>query len=199
MQASSKQRGFGLVVYLIAAGVLAAVIGGLFWQWVDFKEGLREEGRAEVRAEWQADRARLIAARDAMVMRWAAAVQNVERVYIEKVVEREKTFTGVRERAGRINVAGGIRLDAAAVGVLRDVERAANAAEPAAAAGPGDGADLVSEPAGSEAVDTSAADWVAFAIDAGERFRQVDDARLECVAMYEAAREAVGKISEGKP
>lgn len=177
-----KQRGFAwlsFLPYIVVGLTLAAIAGWVLYQYGAFKERLREEGRVEVRAEWQAERAKLIAARDEMVMRWAKAVQNVERVYVEKVGESQSRFAAIRTRAGRIGVAGGIRLDSDARGLLNDAERTANS-QTAAAPPVGDSAPApVPETAGS--VDTTAQAWVAFAVDAAEAYRDARDKWQACV------------------
>lgn len=176
-----KQRGFiplGIVPYIIGAIAVVALVGTVAWKWSAFKEGLREEGRAEVRAEWQAERAQLIAARDAMIMRWAKAIQEVERVYVEKVVERGSRFGAIRSRVDGASASGGIRLGADAVGVLSDATRAANSESPAAPEVGNGPAAAVPESTG----DTTAQEWVAFAVDAAEAYRDARDKWQACVA-----------------
>jgi hypothetical protein len=167
-----RQRGFGLITFLPYA--IMAVVGLLaWWQWADFKEDLREEGRAEVRAEWQEERTKLLAARDAMVMRWAAAIQTVERVYVEKVVERETKFAGIRERAGTIKPATDavvVPVSPDAGRVLGDIAAAANG--PAPAQGDSGGAAAVPDAAGGDA-QTTLTDWLEFSRQAGEAYRDV--------------------------
>jgi hypothetical protein len=187
-----RQRGFGLITFL--PYIIMAVVGLLaWWQWADFKEGLREEGRAEVRAEWQKERAALIAARDAMVMRWAAAIQTVERVYVERVVERETKFAGIRERAGAIKPATDavpVPVPPAAVGLLADSANAANA--PAVADGNSGAAQAVPAAAWDQA--TTLTDWTNFAREAAaayadvyERFILARDSAKACHAAINAA------------
>ena len=178
-----RQRGFALLTllpYIIGGIAVASLAGWLWWQWSGYKEGLREEGRAEVRAEWQAERAQLIAARDAMVMRWARAIQEVERVYVEKVAESESRFAAIRTRAGRISVGGGIRLNPDAVGVLRDTASAANSEAATAPSGGAEAPAPVPETAGD--VDTTAQQWLTFAVDAAEAYKDARDKWQACVA-----------------
>jgi hypothetical protein len=183
-----RQRGFALLTflpYIIGGIAVASLAGWLWWQWSGYKEGLREEGRAEVRVEWQAERAQLIAARDAMVMRWAKAIQEVERVYVEKVVERESRFSAIRTRAGRITVGGGIRLDPDAIGLLRDVASTANSETSAAPSGGAEAPAPVPETSGSVTaaeVTTTAQEWVTFAVDAAEAYKDAHDKWQACVA-----------------
>ena len=171
-----KQRGFVFPLALIPYIIMAVAAAVALWKWAAFKEDLREEGRAEVRAEWQAERTQLIAARDAMVMRWAKAIQEVERVYVETVVVRESRFSAIRSRANSVGVSGSIRLSADAVGVLRDSAGAANATPaPQVDQRP---AEAVPESAG----DTTAQEWIAFAVDAAEAYRDARDKWGACVA-----------------
>ena len=184
-----NQRGFaflGIAPYIIGAFAVVALVGTVAWKWNSFKESLREEGRAEVRVEWQAERTALVAARDAMVMRWAKAVQEVERVYVEKVVERESRFGAIRSRAAGASVSGAIRLSPGAVGVLRESASAANG-ESAPVAGEGAGAaPPVPEPAG----DTTAQEWIAFAVDAAEAYADAREKWQACVAWSGAIRDS---------
>lgn len=176
-----RQRGFALLTflpYIIGGLAVAGLLGWLAWQWSAFKEGLREEGRAEVRVLWQAEREELIAARDAMIMRWAKAIQEVERVYITKVEWRTRTFVEYRERAAGAEVSGTITLSPGAVSVLADSAGAAN--DPGPAAGGEGTAAPVPEPAGS--VETDAREWVAFAVEAAEAYRDAYDKWQACVS-----------------
>lgn len=171
-----RQRGFALLTflpYIIGGLAVAGLLGWLAWQWSAFKEGLREEGRAEVRAEWAVERAQLIAARDAMIMRWAKAIQEVERVYVERVVVRESKFAGIRERAGQIRPATDavpVPVPADATSLLADSANAANAA--AVADGNPGAAEAVPVAAGNEA-QTTLTEWTDFAREAGEAYADV--------------------------
>lgn len=176
-----RQRGFALLTflpYIIGGLAVAGLLGWLAWQWSAFKEGLREEGRAEVRAEWAAERAQLIAARDAMIMRWAKAIQEVERVYITKVEWRTRTFVEYRERAAGAEVSGTITLSPGAVSVLADSAGAAN--DPGPAAGGEGTAAPVPEPAGDTA--TEAREWVEFAVEAAAAYADARDKWQACVS-----------------
>jgi hypothetical protein len=124
-----------------------------------------------------------------MVMRWAKAIQEVERVYVEKVVERESRFSAIRTRAGRIGVAGGIRLNPDAIGVLRDTERAANSEAAPVAGGSAEAPAPVPEASGGVAPDaivthditTAAQEWITFAVDAAEEYKDARDKWQACV------------------
>ena len=190
----SKHSGFALLTFLpyIVMG-LAALLA--LWKWADFKEDLREEGRTEVRAEWQAERASLIAARDAMVMRWAKAVQEVERVYVEKSVERSARFESIRSRSHSASVSGSIRLSPDAGRVLADASAAANAPGPA---GEGQGAaPPVPQTAGD--VDTTGQQWVTFAVEAAEAYADARDKWQACVSWASEIRNTNSNADSANP
>ena len=193
-----KPRGFallGFAPYIIGAIAVAALLGTAAWKWSAFKESLREEGRAGVRVEWQAERTQLIAARDAMVIRWAKDIQEVERVYVNTSMERESRFGAIRSRANSVGVSGGIRLSADAVGVLNDAVAAANPGHTAASRETQGAAQTIPESAGSAQVETDAGSWVTFAVDAADAYRDAFDKWQACVSWAGEIRAAQGAAS----
>ena len=123
----------------------------------------------------------------ALALLWAEAINRVEVRYVEVVRARTDAVAGVRERAGRIRPATDsvrVRVPPDALRVLGDAANIANNTAPAAGdSGPGQ---AVSDPAGS--AETTLTDWLEFAINAAEAYRDAEDKHLSCVAAYEALR-----------
>ncbi len=123
----------------------------------------------------------------ALALLWAEAINRVEVRYVEVVRARTDAVAGVRERAGRIRSdtdRAHLVVSRDALGVLHDAERIANDTAPAAGdSGPGQ---AVSAPAGP--AETTLTDWLEFAINAAEAYRDAEDKHLACVAAYEAIR-----------
>lgn len=123
----------------------------------------------------------------ALALLWAEAINRVEVRYVEVVRARTDAVAGVRERAGRIRSdtdRAHLVVSRDALGVLHDAERIANNTAPAAGdSGPGQ---AVSDPAGP--AETTLTDWLEFAINAAEAYRDAEDKHLACVAAYEAIR-----------
>lgn len=123
----------------------------------------------------------------ALALLWAEAINRVEVRYVEVVRARTDAVAGVRERAGRIRSdtdRAHLVVSRDALGVLHDAERIANDTAPAAGdSGPGQ---AVSDAAGP--AETTLTDWLEFAINAAEAYRDAEDKHLACVAAYEAIR-----------
>ena len=123
----------------------------------------------------------------ALALLWAEAINRVEVRYVEVVRARADATANVRERAGRIRSdtdRAHLVVSRDALGVLHDAERIANdTAPPAGDSGPGQ---AVSDPAGP--AETTLTDWLEFAINAAEAYRDAEDKHLACVAAYEAIR-----------
>jgi hypothetical protein len=79
-----------------------------------------------------------------------------------------------------------------ALGVLRDVAEFAN--DSAAPEGGQRTAAPVPDPAGP--AETTLADWVEFAIEAGAAYREAADKHQACVAAYDQLRTDAGSINE---
>lgn len=135
----------------------------------------------------------------ALALLWSEAINKVEVRYVEVARDRAVAVQGLRERAGRIRPSTDpvrVRVPADALGVLGDAARLANSPEPAAAAGSDQvAAAPVPGPAGP--ADTTLSEWISFAVDAAEAYREASDKHQACVAAYEAARSAVGTINSG--
>lgn len=123
----------------------------------------------------------------ALALLWAEAINRVEVRYVEVVRARTDAVAGVRERAGRIRSdtdRAHLVVSAAALSVLGDAANIANNTAPAA--GDSGAGQAVSAPAGP--AETTLTDWLEFAINAAEAYRDAEDKHLACVAAYEAIR-----------
>ena len=123
----------------------------------------------------------------ALALLWAEAINRVEVRYVEVVRARTDAVAGVRDRAGRIRSdtdRAHLVVSAAALSVLGDAANIANnTAPPGGDSGAGQ---AVSAPAGP--AETTLTDWLEFAINAAEAYRDAEDKHLACVAAYEAIR-----------
>ena len=123
----------------------------------------------------------------ALALLWADAINRVEVRYVEVVRARTDAMAGVRERAGRIRSStdrAHLVVSAAALSVLGDAANIANnPAPPAGDSGPGQAVPDAAGPA-----ETTLTDWLEFAINAAEAYRDAEDKHLACVAAYEAIR-----------
>lgn len=121
----------------------------------------------------------------AIAMLWAKAINNVEVRYVEVVSERTAAASGLRERAGRIRPATdsvSVRVPADALRVLDDAAKLANnSAAPAVDQRP-----TAPFPDAAGPAETTLSDWVAFAVDAAEAYRDAADKHSACVAAYES-------------
>lgn len=105
---------------LIARGIaVLAILAALAYAWHRFTEHYREQGREEVRLEWEKDKAERIAAADAMVEVWRGEVARAGKASRERDDERRKRRDEAARRAAELppEVAG-VAVPGAAVGVL---------------------------------------------------------------------------------
>ncbi len=164
--------------YLLGAALL---VGG--WLYLDracWSSACRSE-----RTQNENLRSQIAAAHEratALALLWAKEVDNVKVRYAEVVKERSQAFAGIRDGARQVRPATDsvvVRVPADALVVLNDASRAAN---PAAASGDQGPAQAVPQ----AARDTTLTEWIAFATDAAEAYRDAADKHLACVAAYEA-------------
>lgn len=182
-------------------GRLIPILGILFAAWFAWRavdgwcNGACEDARAElVTAQAQIQEAQERAT--ALALMWSEAINRVEVRYVELAGDRADAAANLRERAGRIRPATdrvSIRVSADALGVLDSAGRLANADAPAAAEG--DKGTAAPVPDASGAAETTLTDWVAFAVDAAESYREAADKHMACVNLYESARTAQGIIN----
>ena len=132
---------------LIRVGVALALAAAAWWAWHAFTDHYREQGRVEVRAEWEQDKARRIKAVTDQTMLWDAQRQKTERAEHERDQARQAAAEAVKQRAASLPVdVARAPVPGAFVGVLRAGRDSANAAGAAAephqaAAGSASGAD----------------------------------------------------------
>lgn len=179
---------------LPALGILLAL--WFAWHKLDtWCNGVCEGARADlVVAQGQIQAAQERAT--ALALLWSEAINRVEVRYVDLAGNRANAAAGIRERAGRIRPATdrvSIRVPVDALGVLDSASRLANADAPAAAEG--DKGTAAPVPDASGAAETTLTDWVAFAVDAAESYREAADKHMACVNLYESARTAQGIIN----
>jgi hypothetical protein len=185
----------------------AVVIGGAVWtiwssvnNWCNGACRDAREERDEAIAESVQLHGVIKAAQEratALALLWSEAINKVEVRYVQVERDRRAAFAGVRERAGSIRVDTSrvlVPVTAPVIGVLRDAERAANGGSPAAPR-EGEGSPA---PVPETARDTTLAEWVQFAIDAAEAYREAYDKWQAAVQAYESVREASGKITQAE-
>lgn len=120
-----------------------------------------------------------------LALKWSEAINKTEVRYVEVVRERTASAAGLRERAGRIRPATdsvSVRVPADALRVLDDAAKLANnSAAPAVDQRP-----TAPFPDAAGPAETTLSDWVAFAVDAAEAYRDAADKHSACVAAYES-------------
>ena len=181
-------------------GRLLPVLGVLFAAWFAWHKADNwcNGACSEARAELSVAQGQIQAAQEratALALMWSEAINRVEVRYVELAGDRADAAANLRERAGRIRSATSgvsIRVPADARGVLRAVAEFAN--DSAAAEGGQGAAAPVPDPAGP--AETSLADWVEFAIEAGAAYREAADKHHACVAAYDQLRTDAGSITE---
>ena len=181
-------------------GRLIPILGILFAAWFAWRavdgwcNGACEDARAElVTAQAQIQEAQERAT--ALALMWSEAINRVEVRYVELAGNRADAAANLRERAGRIRPATAgvsIRVPADAVGVLGDVARFANDS-PAPAVDQGAAAPV---PAPARDADTTLAEWISFAVEAGAAYREAADKHAACVAAYDSLRSDAGAINQ---
>jgi hypothetical protein len=178
---------------LPALGILLA----LWFAWHKLDTWCNDSCRS-ARAELVVAQGQIQAAQEratALALLWAKAINNVEVRYVELAGNRADATAGIRERAGRIRHSTSsvsVRVPADALGVLRDVASLAN--DTAAPEGGQRTAAPVPDPAGP--AETTLADWVEFAIEAGAAYREAADKHQACVAAYDLLRSDAGAITD---
>ena len=178
---------------LPALGILLAL--WFAWHKLDtWCNGVCEDARAELSvAQGQIQAAQERAT--ALALMWSEAINRVEVRYVELAGDRADAAANLRERAGRIRSATSgvsIRVPADAVGVLGDVARLANDS-PAPAVDQGAAAPV---PVATGDADTTLAEWVDFAVEAGAAYREAADKHAACVAAYDSLRSDAGAINQ---
>jgi hypothetical protein len=170
---ASKQRGWvqllSFLPYILGALALAGTLyAGYRWYHNLCNDRCRI---AEQRATLAEEAIKAAQARAShLALLWADAIQRVERVYVERQVERSRQFSNLRERAGAISNEILVPIPVPHLHILRD----------AAALAGTDSAAPQGDSGASEAVPASA--WTAFAIDAAAAYADARDKHQACVA-----------------
>lgn len=129
----------GLLVRIVAA--IAAVVA-LAFIYHEIAEHFRDQGRAEIRAQWEADKAERVRRTTEITNLWDAQRRKTEEAIDERNKAREELASATRQRVASLppDVAG-TRVPGVFVGVLRAAGNQANAAgtsgQPDAAAAAG--------------------------------------------------------------
>ena len=172
-------------------GRLLPVLGVLFaawFAWYKIDHSCWTSACKDARAELSVAQGQIQAAQEratALALLWAKAINNVEVRYVELAGNRADATASLRERAGRIRHSTGsvsVRVPPDALGVLGDVARFAN--DSPAPEGNQGASEAVPDAAGP--AETTLTDWVAFAVDAAEAYRDAADKHKACVAAYES-------------
>lgn len=120
-----------------------------------------------------------------LALLWSKAINNVEVRYVERSRDRVDSAAALHARArqSRPDTAGvSIRVPPVAASLLYDAERFANATAPPAEH------QEPPEAVPAAPVDTTLDEWVTFAVDAADAYRDARDKWEACVAAYEALR-----------
>ena len=181
-------------------GRLIPILGILFAAWLGWRavDGWCNSACKDARAELVAAQGQIKEAQEratALALMWSEAINRVEVRYVELARDRADAAANLRERAGRIRPATAgvsIRVPADAVGVLGDVARFANDS-PAPAVDQGAAAPV---PVPARDADTTLAEWISFAVEAGAAYREAADKHAACVAAYDSLRSDAGVINQ---
>jgi len=156
-------------LWIAKAVALAAAAALLLWGWHLFTEHYRDEGRAEIQAKWDADKAERLASMQEMQAKWALEKENTAEAIRERNNARAKATALAREAAKTIpeDVASQ-PVPSVAVGVLNDA--IGNSAE---ASGPPGGTykGVTAPPARADSTIGLLVDWGITAIDMYETCR----------------------------
>jgi hypothetical protein len=161
-----------LIPWLIRGVMVLAVLAAIYAAWYKVDHWCNAACRlAEERATLAEEAIKAAQARAShLALLWADAIQRVERVYVERQVERSRQFSNLRERAGAISNEILVPIPVPHLHILRD----------AAALAGTDSAAPQGDSGASEAVPASA--WTAFAIDAAAAYADARDKHQACVA-----------------
>lgn len=119
-----------LVLRAIGALALVLIVAGLKH---GYDERRRDEGRAEIREQWDADKAARLKAFTEMTTRWVTAQQEADANLKKLDTERQRRLDDAKRHALALPPAdAGMRFPASAVGVLDDARNSdAETARPA--------------------------------------------------------------------
>lgn len=173
--------------------ILLGVVVALFGLKNSYDEGRRDEGRAEIQALWDVDKAARIKAFAEMTTQWITAKTDLERLAKEREDERNIRLNKAQERARRLPAAvANVRIPGSAIRVLNDAVGDSATAPPAAGEVPHAAAGPAQDP---DATVAALVDWGLKCIAAYDQARQYV---TDVVGFYEALRAAQGQPEEGQ-
>lgn len=165
-----------LIPWLIRGAMVLAVLAAVYAAWykVDRTCWTTACKDQSVRAEVAESAIRVAQDRaTALALLWAQSLEKVRIEYRDRVVVRDRQFSNLRERAGKITNEVLVPIDVPTLVILRDATALANATNPAAAG---------SDQSPSEAVSVPSGDWTRFAVEAAAAYRDAVDKHMACVA-----------------
>lgn len=169
---------------LAALGALVLVLLGLKHA---YDEGKRDEGRAEVQAKWDADKAARIRAFSDMTSKWATEQQRADALQKEKDDARNIAANRARARAAAIPAGdASVRIPASAIRVLNDAV-ADSTISPGAAGKPAEGATAAT-------ADSDVAALVQWGLTCVDLYSQARDTVIGWVAYYSRLRAAQPEV-----
>jgi hypothetical protein len=123
---------------LVALGLFLAVAGWIQSKKHTYDESLRNEGRAEVQAKWEVDKAERIKAFSAMTSQWASAAVDAEKAQKELSAQRLERINHAKQQVRSLPATDAhVRFPASAVRLLDDA--AGHPTPPAGSAAQPDG------------------------------------------------------------
>lgn len=186
---------FGLPIgLLLRIGLIVGLAGALLWGKHTYDEARRNEGRAEIKAQWDRDIARRTADLAQITQLWSEQRQRAEAATNERDKLRAERFAAIAAANRNLppSVAD-IRIPAAAVSLFNSAVGAANAApsgptdKPAApAAAPSSSTDTGNTPRGA----TNLGVLVGWATDAAASFAECRDQVIGWQRFYSSLQTA---------
>lgn len=174
-------------IVLKSVAILAAVLI-LLGMKHGYDESRRDEGRAEVQAKWDTDKAARLKAYTDMTTQWVTAQQDAEKNAAALAAERQGRINDAKLRALALPPAdAGLRFPASARGVLNDAVR-----DSAATAGP---AAEPAKPPADAAADTRVDIVTQWAVDVVGYYNACRDQVIGWQRFYAALRAAQPKVT----
>ena len=189
----------GLAIRAIA---IIAALAAIAYAWHRFVEHYREQGRAEVRAEWDADKARRIALTTGIVMDATKRFSDEYEIAQQRRAILDRDFSVLEAAAGSLNSGRGVSIPAAAARLRDDAARAANADRPKVAgadSGGKAGADAVPDAPETAILVYDEREWAAYEIAGPKAYRDAYQLWAACRAREDTCRAVTNKLLGGSP